>query len=193
MPLDQAFYRYLAEPLGLSRARFNIDIHEENAAVCYTREHVGKFRSDDCNVCNMQGIAGSGAQFFSIADIRTFIQAIMERDERLYDRSLFDLGESNLTPWSAEGRGLGYLVTTESYHQTGDLFPLGSFGHCGHTGMSFFINREKDLFAIVMTNATRFANMSSGYQGYDYAASVEKMREMISNEIAKDLRQQNLL
>lgn len=191
MPLDQVFDRYLAKPLELRRSRFNIDVNEENAAICYRRKEVGKFRADDDNVCNMQGIAGSGAQFWSIGDIRSFIGAVLEKDKRLYDESLFELAETNLTPWfDEEGRGLGYLIVNGSYSQTGRLFPMGSFGHCGHTGMSFFINRETGLFAIIMTNATRFANIKTGFHGYDYG-EIERMRETIHNEIYRDLLEHN--
>ena len=194
MTLDQAFYQYLANPLGLERARFNIDIHEENAAVCYTRKEVGKFRADDDNVCHMQGVAGSGAQFFSVGAIRKFIQAVMEKDERLYPKNLFAQAEMNWTSqFSDEGRGLGYLVTTDTYQQTQKLFPVGSFGHTGYTGMSMFMNREEDMFAIILTNATRFANMKSGFRGFNYVESIEKMREAVNNEIYRDLVEQNLI
>ena len=41
MPLDKAFYSYTKKELGLTRSRFNIDIHEANATVSYRRLEVG--------------------------------------------------------------------------------------------------------------------------------------------------------
>ena len=51
--------------------------------------------------------------------------------------------------------------------QTGRLFPIGSFGHFGHTGAPLFFNREKDLYVIILTNATIFLNMKNNFRGYD--------------------------
>ena len=78
------------------------------------------------------------------------------------------------------------MVVNENYKQTGKLFPVGSFGHCGHSGQSFFINREKNLYVIILTNATRFLNMKNNFKGYDYG-EIMKMREEIHNAIADDL------
>ncbi|MBR6603213.1 MAG: hypothetical protein IKK94_04275 [Clostridia bacterium] len=80
----------------------------------------------------------------------------------------------------------------EKYAQTGKLFQNGSFGHCGHVGQSIFFNREKDLCVVLLTNATRFLNMRSGFKGYDYNV-ICKMRECIHNEILNDLKEQSLL
>lgn len=78
------------------------------------------------------------------------------------------------------------MVVDEKYSQTGKLFPVGSFGHCGHTGQSFFVNRKENLFVIVLTNATRFLNSKSNFTGYDYN-EICRMREEIHNEILTDL------
>ena len=55
-----------------------------------------------------------------------------------------------------------------------------------------FFSREKDLYVIILTNATRFLNMKNDFKGYDYGV-IKKMREEIHNEIYKDLGTQGLL
>ena len=45
---------------------------------------------------------------------------------------------------------------------------------------------------MILTNATRFLNMRSGFKGYDYN-EICKMRECIHNEILKDLQEQVLI
>ena len=105
---------------------------------------------------------------------------------------MFDLAEKNYTEGLGEAWGLGWLFVDENYKQTGRLFPIGSFGHCGHTGTSLFFNRKKDLYVIILTNATRFLNMKNNFKGYDYSV-IEKMREEIHNEIYKDLNEQGLI
>lgn len=192
MRLDQIFDTYLGKPLGLTHACFNLPIDAPNSAVCYRRKEVGVCRCDDESAYTMRGTGGNGASFWGISDIQKFIHAVLAKDERLYPKHLFDLAEQDYTPDYAEGRGLGYLMVDERYLQTGDLFPAGSFGHCGHTGMSFFMNRELNLYVIILTNATRFANMRSGFNGYDYG-EIMALRAEIHNTIKEDLTAQGRL
>lgn len=184
--LEAIYNENLANPLKLKRTAFEIALDEENAAVCYRWKDGETQRFDDENVLVMGKTAGSGGQQSCLYDIQKFIKAVLGKDELLYQKELFELAEQNYTPAFSEGRGLGYLVVDEKYCQTGKLFPVGSFGHCGHTGQSFFINREKNLYVIILTNATRFLNMKNDFRGYDYS-EIMKMREEIHNAIAKDL------
>ena len=189
--LDQAYEKYIKKPLGLTRSRFNIDVHEENAALCYRRKEVGAYRVDDPNVYLMKGVAGSGASFWTMSDIERYVDAVLRMDESLYARPLYRMAEADYNPWLELGQGLGWLIADERYPQTGKLFPRGSFGHCGHTGTSMFIHRQSGLFVVILTNATRCANIRSGFNGYDYG-EVCAMRAKIHNEIRKDLVQQHL-
>ncbi len=187
-PLDRLFEQYIKKPLGLTRSRFNIAIDEPNAAVCYRWREAGSIRADDENVKVMHGVAGSGASFWTLRDIDQFCRAVMDKNPRLYAPALYEAAEQDETPGTpfSEGRGLGWLYVDARYAQTGRLFPEGSFGHCGHTGTSMFLNRKLQLYVIVLTNATRYANMASGFCGYDYG-QIEQMRAAIHNAIATDL------
>ena len=185
-PLEVIYKENVFRPLGLKRTAFEIGVDEENAAVCYHRKEAGINRFDDENIFVMGESAGNGGQQSCLYDIRRFIEAVLDKDELLFPKIFYELSERNYTPDFGEGRGLGYLVVDEKYPQTGRLFPVGSFGHCGHTGQSFFINREKDLYVIILTNATRFANMKNDFREYNYG-TVMKMRQDIHNAIAEDL------
>lgn len=192
MSLNEIYKKYIVEPLGLTRSRFNIKKDEDNAAICCRWKHFGKIIADDENVYTLGGIAGSGGSFSSVDDINKFIKAVLKKDERLYKEELFKLAETDYSPNPYEGQGLGYKIANKSFRQTGMLFPTDSFGHTGHSGQSFFINRKLNLYAIILTNATRFANMKNDFKGYDYK-NIMKMREEIHNAIYKDLRECNLL
>lgn len=192
MPLDKLFYTHLKPQLDLTHAKFNIAVDEPNAIDCFKREHVGEYRADDEIVYAMRGIGGNGASFWTAADIERFIEAVLEKNSALYPEKYFALAEHDYTPDFEVGQGLGYQMVDARYSQTGKLFPDGSFGHCGHTGTSFFINREKRMYAIILTNATRCLNRKGGFRGYDYGI-VMKMREDIHNAIADDLSAQGLL
>ena len=194
LPLEKIFETLLKKPLGYTRSKFNIEIDEPNAAVCYRSESLDGLNHpwDDENIRVLKTSAGSGGQFFTLGDIKKFADAVMSKSNILYSEKMFDLAEKNYTEGLEEGWGLGWLFVDEKYTQTGRLFPIGSFGHCGHTGTSLFFTREKDLYVIILTNATRFLNMKNNFRGYDYGI-IEKMREEVHNEIYKDLNEQGLI
>lgn len=100
--------------------------------------------------------------------------------------------EQNYIKDFGEGWGLGWLIVDGKYPQTGKLFPIGSFGHCGHTGTSLFFSREKDMYVIILTNATRCLNKKNGFKGYDYNKICE-MRADIHNAIFDDLSESGLI
>lgn len=185
-PLDELFYSRESPRLGLTRSRFNIPENEPNAAICHYRAEAGDCMCADSIVYNMNGVAGNGASFWTAADLQRYVLAVLARSEKLYPERFFAMAETNLTPLLEEGRGLGYLVVNDSYRQTGKLFPVGSFGHCGNTGTSFFISRESGLYAVVLTNATRFSYMRRGFKFCKYGETMA-MREEVHNAILSDL------
>lgn len=193
-PLETVFNEKIKKPLGYTRSKFNIAIDEPNAAVCYrTKSLVGlEHPWDDENIRVLKTSAGSGGQFFTMADLEKFADAVINKSEALYSGNIFEMTEKNYTENVGEAWGLGWLYVNEKYHQTGKLFPTGSLGHCGHTGASMFFSREKNMYVIILSNATRFLNMKNGFNGYDYGM-IEKMREEIHNAIYKDLTGQELI
>lgn len=191
--MDKLFEERIKAPLGQSRSCFEIALDEPNAAICYTRRDAEGTRFDDANVRAMGRVCGAGGSFFSLNDVRTYVNAVMNRDERLYDRRFFDLAEVDYAPaCSSEGRGLGWLITDSRYPQTGHLFPAGSFGHCGHTGQSFFMSRPLDLSVIILSNATRFSAMKHDFVTDDYS-TVMALRAEIHNTICDDLIKEGLI
>ena len=184
--LDKLFYSYIKEPLGLTRADFNIPLNTPNAAVTHYRAEAGDCLVADSIVYQLKGVAGNGASFWTLRDIVKFVKAVMSKDPRLYPSGYYDMAEKDYTPDYDEGRGLGWLVTDGRYHQTGRLFPAGSFGHCGNTGTSFFMNRNSGLYVIALTNATRFSYMRRNFRYCDYGETM-KMREELHNAISEDL------
>lgn len=189
--LEEIFNEKIKQPLGYTRSKFNIAIDEPNAAICYRTENLDGLEHpwDDENIRILKTSAGSGGQFFTLGDIEKFADAVIGKSKVLYSEKIYEAAEKNYVDGLGEAWCLGWLYVDENYHQTGKLFPAGSFGHCGHTGTSVFFSREKNMYVIILTNATRFLNMKNNFKGYDYGL-IEKMREEIHNEIYKDLNEQ---
>src|SRR4029434_3405041 len=53
---------------------------------------------------------------------------------------------------SGATRGLGWDMNTSYSVNRGDLFPLGSFGHTGFTGTSFWIDPASETFVVFLSN-----------------------------------------
>ena len=114
----------------------------------------------------------------------SFAEELGEMD--LYAPEIYAAAETDWTPDFEEGRGLGWVIVDGRYPQTGRLFPAGSFGHCGNTGTSFFMDRRSGLYVILLTNATRFSYMRRNYRSCDYAETM-RMREAVHEAIREDI------
>lgn len=184
--LEDVYRENIAVPLGLERTAFEIALDEPNAALCHRWKEMPKQRFDSDRVLIMGTPAGSGGQHSCLNDIHKTVRAFYEKNELLYPKEYFDMAERNYTPDFSESRGLGYLFVDENYPQTGKLFPTGSFGHTGSTGQSFFINREKQMYVIFLTNSSRYSFIKSDFMHANYHETM-KMREDIHNAILRDI------
>lgn len=193
MTLDAALTELINKPLGLKRSKYNIKIDEENAATCYHYNFTPKEPWDDINVCEMHGIpAGNGGGFCTAGDLRIFVKALLAKDERLYDKELFEIAEQNYTkdinPYPNYvvygNHGLGYEYVDELLPHANVLFSEGSVGKEGFTGQSFYFDRKKNLYVILLTNATSHSYLRYGFPKYN---EVCEMRKDIHNAIRTDL------
>lgn len=191
--LDEIWAEQLKAPMGLTRSAFNVPLDFENVADSYHWKDPQGIRLDDVNVRCIGGVSGAGGMFFTARDISAYCEAVMAKSPLLYPEPLFAEAEKDYTPDQSEGRGLGWLITDDRYPQTGKLFPKGSFGHVGWTGTSVFMNRELDLYAIVLTNSMRWTYVREDFTTINPDPHTHKLREALHDEILRDLKEQKLL
>ncbi|MCC6132056.1 MAG: DUF1343 domain-containing protein [Acidobacteria bacterium] len=121
-------------PTEMKDARYlRGEVHDPRAhALGGISGHAGLFSSaDDLAVyCNM--ILSGGGPVLSPSAI-----AAMTRPRFAGDRDL---------------RGLGWDIATAYSTNRGDLFPIGSFGHTGWTGTSFWLDPASGVFVILLAN-----------------------------------------
>ena len=107
----------------------------------------------------MGGVAGSAGVFSTAPDIGKYAQALLDR--RAGRPSTFPLKESTVElmttpqqPASAGSdlRGFGWDIDTEHSKPRGTVFPVGSFGHVGFTGVSLWMDPGSDSYVIVLAN-----------------------------------------
>lgn len=107
----------------------------------------------------MGGVAGNAGVFSTAPDLGTYAQALLDR---LAGRpSLFPLKQSTAelmtTPQQPASvtqgsRGFGWDIDTAYSRPRGTIFPVGSFGHVGFTGVSMWLDPGSDSYVIVLAN-----------------------------------------
>lgn len=139
---------------------------------------------NDYNCRHLGGVAGNAGAFSNIADLTSFAGMVLRKGAPLFSEEIFETARRNHTPGMSEARALGYAYVDERYPQTGRLFPVGSIGHCGHTGQSVFVHPESGLYAIILSDATLSTVKKYGNENY---AEVMQMRADLHNAVKMDL------
>ena len=105
----------------------------------------------------MGGVAGHAGLFSTADDLAIYCQMILNGGEYEGVRILAPLTVAEMTRprlvtdtgWT---RGLGWDINSSFSSNRGDLFPLGSFGHTGFTGTSFWIDPASKMFVVFLSN-----------------------------------------
>jgi CubicO group peptidase (beta-lactamase class C family) len=102
----------------------------------------------------MGGVAGHAGLFSTAPDIAAFSQMILNGGifghDRLLSRALIEQFTKRIAVGDT-ARTLGWDVPTEP-SSSGRYFSAQSFGHTGFTGTSLWIDPERKLFVILLTN-----------------------------------------
>ena len=182
--LDVLFKEKVATPLGMKSSTFLPDRSDASRFVNSNLSPDEFGLVNDYNCRFLGGVAGNAGAFSTVSDMTRFAHMLLNGGAPLTGGEIFDLACKNHTPGIGQARGLGFLIVDDAYRQTGSLFKIGSIGHCGHTGQSIFVDRENDLYTIILSDATVSVCKKVGFDAY---SKVMAMREKLHNAINKDL------
>ena len=158
-PLDTFAQKEIFTELGMDRSMFNPprslrkDIAPTEMDTTYRKRLVWG-EVDDENAWAMGGVSGNAGLFSTAEDVAMFAQMIlnggMYAHERVLDRAIIEeftrpqqIGDS--------ARTLGWDVPSDR-SSSGRYFSAGSFGHTGFTGTSLWIDPQRKLFVVLLTN-----------------------------------------
>ena len=107
----------------------------------------------DNNACAMGGVSGHAGLFSSGRDLAIFAQMLLNEGE--YD-GVRVLRPGTVASWTARrrpasSRALGWDTPADN-SSAGRYFGPRAFGHTGYTGGSIWIDPERGLFVILLTN-----------------------------------------
>jgi CubicO group peptidase (beta-lactamase class C family) len=120
---------------------------------CSIRGRMVRGEVHDENAWVMGGVSGNAGIFSTAQDmalISTAMLASLESGAFLKKASA-QLMCRNHTQGLGENRGLGWMLRGPG-SSSGDLFSPNSFGHTGFTGTSLWVDPERKLYAVLLTN-----------------------------------------
>jgi CubicO group peptidase (beta-lactamase class C family) len=162
-PLDRFAGREVLAPLGLTQTMFRppARLRGRIAPTGVWRGHPVAGVVNDQNAAKLGGVAGHAGLFGTAADLARFAQFVLRQGAlpdgrplvraatvRLFTTKAADFGRGT------EARTLGWqaLPTGERVSSAGTLFGPRSYGHTGWTGTSVWIDPDRDLFVVLLTN-----------------------------------------
>jgi beta-N-acetylhexosaminidase len=157
--LDEFARKNISAPLGMNSSMFDpprtlrARIAPTQNDTAY-RKHLLHGEVDDENAWAMGGVAGHAGLFSTAGDIAVFAQMLLNGGIYAHRRLLARATIERFTVRQEIGdsaRTLGWDVPTQP-SSSGAYFSPKSFGHIGFTGTSLWIDPERKLFVILLTN-----------------------------------------
>jgi beta-N-acetylhexosaminidase len=157
--LDEYAKQHIFAPLGMKESQFNPPrklwptiAPTENDVDFRKRLLQGEVHDE--NAWALGGVSGHAGLFSTAGDTAIFAQMILNGGIYAHHRILTRALIQEFTARQAIGdaaRTLGWDAVTQP-SSSGHYFSLDSFGHTGFTGTSLWIDPDRDLFVILLTN-----------------------------------------
>lgn len=188
--LDSFCTKKIFEPLGMHETSFCLS--SEKRALCAPCDKRDKHDKDyvlgivhDPRALLLHGVAGHAGIFSTSQDLARFCQMMLNKGMLDTTRILQPETITLMTSTAQnipldEQRGLGWDINTWLSSMRGDLFPIGSFGHSGFTGCSFWIDPQSKTYVIILTN-----RLHPDGPGQNGIADVRPLRNKLATEVAK--------
>lgn len=168
--LAQIAERRLFRPLGLKRTMFNPAeaLRSEIAATDFANAHERsmvrerglRFRGfrdgmiwgevNDGNCFHLDGMAGNAGLFSTASELHKL--ASIHLTGTILDDESRRLERRNYTPGLDENRGLGWQLRSPLPNHPSTPFSDSGFGHTGFTGTSVWVDPEKNVIVVLLTN-----------------------------------------
>ena len=148
-PLDAFVTRRVFEPLGMDDTRFHPD-GTWRGRIAPTELPVRGIVHDE-TARKLGGVAGNAGLFSTATDLAIFAEMLLNGGTYGGKRLLSAEVVRRFTTEATEGRALGWEVAAGE-RGAGEFLSSRAFGHVGFTGTSLWIDPDRDLFVILLTN-----------------------------------------
>lgn len=129
----------------------------------------------------LNGVAGHAGLFSSAYDLSVYAQMLMS--EGGYGGKQYVSPETvnmfTKRQSSASGRGYGFDHKSEGFSSAGTLTSLSTFGHTGFTGTSMWIDPERNVAIIILTNRS--------YPYRSYGQNISRIRAEVADAVISSI------
>lgn len=158
--LDVFLERSVFQPLGMRDTHFIVaDSSRYRVApteVTPPRGYPLRGEVHDENAFALGGVAGHAGLFSTAADLSVFAQLMLNGGEYGGVRLIADSTVRLFTRRAAASRALGWDTCTGE-GSCGDVLSARAYGHTGFTGTSLWIDPEREMFVLLLTNRVHAA------------------------------------
>lgn len=188
--LDKYLYQAFYKPLGMNNSYFNPLNAGENIAnripptendTLY-RHKTLRAQVHDERAYYMDGVAGHAGLFSSGSDIAIYTQMLINKGSYRGKQYLKPSTVEQFTKRQSKvvNRGYGFDRKGEEKKSTaGSLTSKQSFGHTGFTGTSFWIDPQRNLAVIILTNRT--------YPYRSYGKNISTIRADVADAVISSI------
>jgi beta-N-acetylhexosaminidase len=158
-PLDELANENIFEPLGMKHSEYKPPkrIWPEIAPTEFDdqlRHRLIQGEVHDENAFAIGGVSGHAGVFSTSPDLAAFCQMLLNGGVYAHQRILKRATIAEFTvpqPLAKNTRTLGWVVPTEG-SSSGHYFSSHSYGHTGFTGTTIWIDPDRQLFVVLLTN-----------------------------------------
>jgi len=156
--LDNFSKEYIFDPLNMKSTMFNPpdSLKQDIAPTEFDdywrhRQLQGEVHDETASLLN--GVSGNAGLFSNVEDLSNFLSMILKKG--MFNSKKI-LNEETVLLFTSKQpnseRALGWDIKSEEKSSAGKLFSSNSFGHTGYTGTSFWVDPDKKLFVIFLSN-----------------------------------------
>ena len=158
--LDNFLHDKVFEPLGMTDTFFrpadSLTYRIAPTEIAPPRGYPLRGQVHDENAYALGGVAGHAGLFSTAADLSIFAQMMLNGGEYNGVRILSDTTVALFTRRAAGTRALGW-DTADGDGGSGRFLDSRSYGHTGYTGTSIWIDPERQMFVLLLTNRVHAA------------------------------------
>ena len=163
MPLDSFVAHEVLVPLGMTETGYHPTraVFARTAPTGVWRGHPVAGVVNDPTAAKLGGMSGNAGVFSTVRDVARFAQFILKRGvsangTRIVRAATVDTFITRAA-WfggKSEARALGWqaVPTGEEVSSAGTRFGVHSFGHTGWTGTSLWVDPDRGVFVVLLTN-----------------------------------------
>ena len=185
--LDKLSNRYFFKPLGMSKTSYNPsdkDLAVPTEYDDYFRMRLIKGEVHDENAFILGGVSGHAGLFSNATDIGSFAKFFLNEGvylgRRYMKKNLIKEFTTKIKNPVESDRALGWDTPSAKGSSAGDYFSKMSYGHLGFTGTSLWIDPEKEIIIVFLTNRVHPSRNKKG---------IYKVRRELHNSIMTSIKE----